>query len=134
MSNQANIPYKAGFPFSDSITSVFELKTRKEAIQTALVLILTTPVGSLVYDPDFGSHIPALIYEVISPPVINLIYYYVKKDLEKYLPLIKLTSIRVDYEPPRKITIWVGYQDRNDPTSEQEQAPVAFSQIGGLNA
>jgi len=114
------------FPFSNSIPGVLGNKDRRNSLFTSIVLILTTPVGHLPWNPEFGSQIPSLVFDPLTDETLNLIWYYVVNDIERQDRRIKVTSIKVDKKSNRKITVWVGYIDRNDELSVQRQAPVNF--------
>jgi phage baseplate assembly protein W len=73
-------------PFTQSVRGVLGNKDRKSSISSAIQLILSTPVGSIVYDPDFGSHIPSLVFEPIDDTTMNLLFYYAVYDLERNDP------------------------------------------------
>ena len=114
------------FPFQDSIRGVFDSKTREESIRTSLLIIITTPKGSIVYNPELGSEVPKLVFDIIDVATIGLIMFYVVNDIEEQDPRIRITSVNVDRKKAHSITIWVSYQDRNDPYQIEYQAPVEY--------
>jgi phage baseplate assembly protein W len=115
-------------PFTQSVRGVLGNKNRKSSISSAIQLILSTPVGSIVYDPDFGSHIPSLVFEPIDDTTMNLLFYYAVYDLERNDPRINVTSVTIKEDPTnRRVVLWVGYRDRDDEYQKQQQAPVSIS-------
>jgi len=115
------------FPFKNSVKGVLGDKTRRESIKTSIQIILSTPKNTVVYNPELGSYIPLLIFDPLDDATMNLILYYAIHDLEDQEPRIKVTSVSIAREDgEHKVTIWIGYQDRNDVNEKQEQAPIDF--------
>ena len=125
-----NLKEKVGpaFPFNDSVEGVLGIKDREQSIRTSIALILTTPVGRQVYNPNFGSYVPELVFDLIDDSTINLISFYVVDDLERNDPRIKVTSVEVNVptEKSHTIEVLVGFRDRDDEAETQLQAPVTF--------
>jgi len=121
-----NVPGGVSFPFLNSIKGVMGSKTRQESLLTSIQCILTTPKRSVVYDPERGSHVPSLVHQLMTDSIINLLMYYSVNDVESQDPRIKITSIEINIDTPRKIVIWLGFIDRDDYSKTNYQAPVDF--------
>ena len=120
------------FPFKTSITDILGPKTRSEHIFSSIQMILTTPKGSLKYDPNYGSFVPFLVFDIISEDAINLLYYYIVQDLNDQEPRVRVNSIQVVRSDRRKLIVWLGFVDANDETQVQQQAPIVFTLKEGL--
>lgn len=131
MSLQNTLLQGPALPFENSILGVLGPKSRKRSILTSVKAILSTPIGQLDYDPEYGSVIPTLVFEPLTTSSINLLYYYIVEDLKRNEPRIVVNSINIQKEGSRKLTIWIGYIDRNDPNEEQQQAPLLFTRQEG---
>lgn len=116
------------FPYKDTVSSVFGTKPKINSIISSIQCILTTPKGSIPYDPELGSQIPYLIHDSLTSNVINLIYYYVVNDIETQETRVKVKSIVVDTITEKNMVIvQVGFVLRNDPNQKINQAPAAFA-------
>lgn len=116
----------AAFPFNSSIKGILGNKTRKESLQTSIRLILTTPKGKMIYNPELGSQIPYLVFDIITDDIINLLYYYVEHDLEEQDIRIKVTNISIYPREQNKILLFINYEDRDDTNRIPQQVVVQF--------
>lgn len=118
----------AAFPFTNTIKGVIGNKTRRESLWTSIQLILSTPKGSVVYNPNLGSYVPLLVFDPLDDATKNLLTYYTVNDIQTQDPRIEISSVQITtYEDdPHRVTIWVGYIDRDDQDQKPEQAPVNF--------
>ena len=117
----------AAFPFGGSVAKVLGRKSVSDSIKTSIKLILTTRKGQLPYEPERGSYLADLMYEPINDAMLNLIYYYAKKDLEDQEPRILVNAVYVERPRPHTITIYIGYVEINDPNRNQKQHPITVS-------
>jgi phage baseplate assembly protein W len=115
----------AAFPFGTTIKGIIGNKKRRDSLRTSIELILTTPKGTVVWNPEFGSWIPYLVFDLITDSVINLIYFYVQKDLEQD-SRIKVTNISIKREQ-KKIVIVINYEDQDDHDRIQQQTTLQFA-------
>jgi phage baseplate assembly protein W len=125
----SSLQQKSGpaFPFGRSIRSVLGEKTRRESIQTAVRLILETPKGSIPYAPNFGSHVPHLVFDPLDDTLLNLLIYYAVHDLEEQDTRIKVRSVVINIVAPHHVAVQLGYEDRNSPGLPIQKTMVDFS-------
>lgn len=121
---------KAGpaFPFGQTIKSVLGYKSRKESIQTSIGIILTTPKGSIPYNPSLGSQVPFLVFDPLDDATFNLIMYFAYNDLQEQEPRLRVTSVNIEVKEPHSIVIQIGYIDRDDPDSQKQKTQIRFNQ------
>lgn len=124
MGSTAQLKSGPAFPFENSIKGTLGPKTRENSIKSSIRMILTTPRGSVPYNPELGSMIPRLVFDPLDDSTLNLIFYYAINDLEQD-PRVKVTSISIDTEPS-KVIVQVGYIDNDDVQERQHQSPVVF--------
>jgi len=111
---------EAAFPFGNTVKSVLGNKTRRDSIRTAIQLILTTKKGTIVYNPNFGSHVPELVFDNIEPATINLLRYYIADALAEQEPRIEITSLTISVQKIRKIVVVIEYIDRSEERQTQK--------------
>lgn len=120
-------PAGPAFPFGNTIASVLGVKTRMQSIQTAVLLILTTPVGTLPYDPTYGSQIPLLVFEPLDDSLINLLLYYAVEDVQRQEPRIKITAVSVDKVDTHGLYIEVAFVDADDVNEVETHVGLQFA-------
>jgi phage baseplate assembly protein W len=114
------------FPFGRTISSVLGSKTYVDYVNTAIRLALTTPKGSIVYNPELGSFVPFMIFDLQDAATLNRLYYYVTKDLERQVPLVRIVQVSIE-RSTTQIMIRLAWQFREDPNMEVQEAPVIFA-------
>ena len=62
-------------------------------ITESIFIILTTPLGSRLFRPDFGSMLPHMIFNPIDANFRREIKVYSKNALEKWEPRINVTGV-----------------------------------------
>ena len=127
MAIQDTTPAGPSFPFKSSVSGVLGGKTRKEHITTSIKMILSTPRGSLRYDPDFGSEVPSLVFDIISEASLNLINFYTIQALQKFEKRITVRGVNVSKQGTRALVVWISYVDSADATEQNQEAPVFFT-------
>ena len=116
------------YPLRYTVGGVLGPKTDVEVIFTSMVNILTTPKGTLPYDPEFGSHVPDLVFEPNDEITRSLIRYYTRKDLEEQDPRVNILAVRTDISDsePYTVNITVTWAIVGDPTGQVFSGPVSF--------
>lgn len=74
------------------------LLSEEEHLQQSVADILTTPIGSRVMRRDYGSNIPFLIDNPISPSLFLALYAATADALRLWEPRLYLQSVSASYE------------------------------------
>jgi phage baseplate assembly protein W len=91
------ITYGINFPFRDSFDGRYlDLSDNfDEEIRTDLIHLLLTRKGTRYFLPDFGTRLLEYIFEPMDGPTFSQIESEIRESVKKYIPNLKLTSIRV---------------------------------------
>ena len=76
--------------------------------------ILTTPLGSRVMRRDYGSCLPELIDQPMTPRLAVELYAATADALRRWEPRIRLTRVRIEAATPGRITLGLDAQYRPD--------------------
>ena len=68
----------------------------EDKINQSMLIVLLTPLGTRIMQPDFGSMIPYMIFERVTPKLQNELEFYAKRSLERWEPRIDVLSVKVD--------------------------------------
>jgi len=122
------------YPFGATIGSVFGAKDSVSTITTSIVNILTTPKGSRPEDPNKGSVVPHLIFEILDDITLSLISYFTYKDLTEQEPRIYVRSVSAFRDGDHKAACQVGFSLIGDTEETVYGAVIRYDreQIGGL--
>jgi phage baseplate assembly protein W len=98
------------FPLRVNQRGGIALARREEAIEGAMRLILSTPLGERRMRPEFGCGIHDLTFAPNDPTTYGLIRYYVQEALLLWEPRIEVVGIRVGAgDDPGEVRIEIGY-------------------------
>jgi phage baseplate assembly protein W len=91
------VTYGINFPFRDSFDGKYlDLSNySNEEIRSSLIHLLLTRKGSRYFLPDFGTRLYEYIFEPLDGPTFNDIEIEIKDSVEKYIPNLLVTSIKV---------------------------------------
>lgn len=119
------------YPFGPDPDGTFGPKPDLQVIYTSIVNILTTPVKSYPPNPNLGSFIPDLVFDIEDEITAQLIRYYTGKDLTDQEDRIIVTQMLTELDPDTNtVFISVGFQVVGDPTGAVYSAPVIFPREG----
>lgn len=97
----------------DEIDGPYRLtKTIAEAMQQNFKHMILTNPGERVMDPDFGVGIRRYLFELVESDVRDMIKNRIRKQVSKYLPMIKVYDISFgdgSTDPADAITIEEGH-------------------------
>jgi len=91
-----------------------KIESLEEDIAQSIEIILTTPKGSKIFEPEFGSKLYKFI-DNVSPSVIPQIVAEVWKALKRWEPRIRLINVdvkRLEKEGSYKLVIRIEYEIR----------------------
>lgn len=99
--NKSNMKYELvgkGLAENDMFTQLGTTRvcTGFEKIVQSVHLILRTPVGTVFFNPEFGSKLPSLLFEPNDFALSDMIKHYAKEALEKWEKRIQV--VRLDTE------------------------------------
>lgn len=86
------------FPISDNSKrgSLFELtETKKDAVKSNIVFLLTTQKGERLYKPDFGTNLRSFIFEPLDNQTVVGIQEEIQSAITKYIQGVTINSINV---------------------------------------
>lgn len=83
------------FPPGVNARGVIALTNERSEIEQAIVIILSTPVGTRVMRPKFGSHLHELLFAPINVQTMAQARRYVEEALGMWEPRIQVTSVDV---------------------------------------
>ena len=114
------------YPFGVTADSVFGPSDDVSVLATSLVNIITTPIGSAIYDLSIGSQVPLLLFEPLDPITIQLIRHYALEDVERQEPRIIVDRILTDVPnvDNQAVFISAGFRIVGDPTDRVYNVPV----------
>lgn len=120
-----------GYRFGPSWALTLGPKPDFEVIFTSVINILTTPLGSIPWDPFIGSEVPNLVFEPNDAITRNLIRYYVERDLGQQEPRANVLFVRtfVPDNEPNKVVVTVAFQIAGDPLARVFTAPIEFDTL-----
>lgn len=117
-----------GFPFGAAVAGVLGPKSDVEVIITSIINILTTPKGSIPWNPKAGSLVSFLLFEILDTITLNLIRYYTTKDLVEQEPRITVRSVYAQRVGENQVSVQVGFSIIGDPEERVFSTPVSFGQ------
>ena len=96
-------------------------------VASSIANILTTPKGSVFYNPEIGSVIPDLLFEINDEVTRSLIRHYVNKDISEQDPRVNVVSVYTEVpEDGNTIIVTLAFSLVGDPLAQVYSAPVIF--------
>lgn len=119
------------YQFGPSWALTLGPKSDVEVIFTSVVNILTTPIGSIPYDPFLGSEVANLVFEPNDAVTQGLIRYFVERDLRRQEPRANVLFVRtvVPENEPHTVVVTVAFQIVGDPEQRVFSAPIEFNTL-----
>lgn len=103
-----------GFPIVPSGGGL-ALASDEQKIRQSILLILGTPKGERVMEPEFGSELHELAFAVNGEAIAGLADRYVRSALAAWEPRIDVDAVTVRQDPanPQKLLVGVDYVIRS---------------------
>lgn len=122
------------YPFGATVGAVLGQKDDVRVVITSMVNILTTPKGSVPYDPLMGSVVPLLVFEILDEITLSLIRYFTYKDLTEQEPRAVIRQVYARQEGDNRVVCEVGWSLVGDPEGNLFGTPVTVTReaIGAL--
>jgi phage baseplate assembly protein W len=83
------------------------IDTLADHVRQSIGDIITTPVGSRVMRRDYGSVIPDLIDQPLNSTTVLRLYAATAAAVMRWEPRFRISSIRMQYEPPAGVSVEV---------------------------
>jgi len=116
------------FPFGASVGTTFGAKDSVSVVTTSIVNILTTEKGTRPEDPEKGSLVPSLVFEILDEVTMSLIGYFTNKDLSEQEPRIEVRSVSAERDGEHRVLVQVGWSLVGDPDGQVYGTPIRYSQ------
>jgi phage baseplate assembly protein W len=119
------------YQFGPSWALTLGPKTDVEVVFTSVVNVLTTPIGSVPYDPFLGSEVANLVFEPNDAVTQGLLRYFVDRDLRRQEPRANVLFVRtvVPDNEPHTVVVTVAFQIVGDPEGRVFSAPIEFNTL-----
>ena len=107
-----NIAIGVAIPFNAK--GVFKsTRSTEEQIKSNLINLLLTYKGERLENPEFGSDLPRLIFEQITPETYKVIQNNISINVSRFIPEIILTNIEINPDTDYNLLyINISYQSR----------------------
>jgi len=121
----------AGYPLGPSWAQSLGPKPDFNVVFTSVINIVTTPLGSVPWDPFLGSEIPNLVFEVNDAVTRALIQYFVERELGRQEPRVNVLFVRtfVPDNEPHTIVVTISFKIVGDPEGRTFSAPIEFNTL-----
>jgi phage baseplate assembly protein W len=120
------------FAFGASEAGTLGPKDDVAVIFTSIANILSTPKGSIPYDPNLGSVIPHLLFEIVDDVTMSLIRHFARKDLEDQETRIVVNNVQTARIGDFSIRVMPSVSIVGDPLGRVLNAPLTFIREGGF--
>jgi phage baseplate assembly protein W len=118
------------YPFGVNPEGVLGPKGDLLVIVTSIANILTTPKGTIPYDPALGSFVPWLLFRPLTDTTLSLIRYYTVKDLGDQEPRIIVRTVTTERVSDYGVKVVPAFQIIGDPEGTVRNAPITLNQGG----
>jgi phage baseplate assembly protein W len=114
------------YPFAGyGVKGVFEPKSLDRVYSTALQNILTTPKGTVRWNPSFGSDLPKFVFDLNDEMNQQLIIYYAFRDIQESEPRLRVVGMDGDFDIDNySVSFSVAFIANDDPTQTVRYADV----------
>ena len=92
--------------------NIWQIRTGLQKVQQNMYLTLMTPVGRAMMQPDFGSLLPYMIFERITPTLLQQMRATVRDSLTTWVKEIEVIDVTIDdsLEVQNTVLVNVVYQ------------------------
>lgn len=88
-------------------------------VKSNFINLILTRRGERVHQPEFGCKIHEVLFEPLTPEVIELARLSVVQAVEQWMPFLELVQFRIDASTEQidnnRIKLYVGYRLTNNP-------------------
>lgn len=102
-------------PTTEDIVRRYDL----EAIRASLKHILFTNKGEKLFNPDFGSGLQHLLFELMTPTTKALAKRRITEDIERWEPRVKIEDVQVQTSNQRQeilVTVYYSLRENEEVT------------------
>jgi len=120
------------YPFGPSPDLVLGPKDDANVVLSSICNIITTPKGSVPYNPKLGSQVPYLLFDINDEVTQGLIRHYTLKDVGEQDPRAIINRVQIDLPVDgHTIIVLVSFSIAGDARGQVYSAPVFFPRIEG---
>ncbi len=83
----------------------FKVYTNLEVIMQSIYVILNTPKGSRVWQPEFGCNVMSYIWDLLDDKTVDTMRTEIENALSRWEPRINVTNVDVSINPYAQGTI-----------------------------
>jgi uncharacterized protein len=114
MSNGNYIGQVLAFPLGVNVQESLQLNPIIQSIEESIRIILQTPLGERLYQPDFGSRLKELVFAPMNIQTLLLAKFYTQNALQQWEHRIMVDGICAEADPVRgRIDIVIEYRPRD---------------------
>ena len=123
------------YPFAGyGVQGVFEAKPLEQVYSTALQNILTTPKGTVRWNPRYGSDLPRFVFDLLDDISKQLILYFAYRDIQNSEPRLRVVGMDSSFDVDNyTVSFTVTFIANDDPAQRVQYAdvgPVSVSPFG----
>jgi phage baseplate assembly protein W len=120
------------YPFGPSPALVLGPKPDANVILSSICNIITTPKGSVPYNPKLGSRVPYLLFDINDEVTQGLVRYYTLKDVSEQDPRAIINRVTIDVPVDgHTIIVLISFSIAGDALGQVHSAPVYFPRVEG---
>lgn len=98
-------------PIGDQLGRV----TNEQAVNQALRNLVKTNLGERLYQPGIGSNIYASLFELVTPPLLNALEFYIENTIRINERRINLVGTKVTSDKDNSLVVTLVYNLINNP-------------------
>ena len=91
----SDLSYNPGLNQLGDVTKLINMDAIKQSVKT----IVLTPLGSRLFEPDFGTGVKQYLFEFLDEATLNNIKAVITNAITKYEPRVKVDSVDVKAFP-----------------------------------
>ena len=118
------------YPFGSVPALVFGPRPDVNVILASIGNIITTPRKSIPWNPQLGSRIPYLVFDINDAVTQGLIKYFTQKDISEQDPRVIINSVQINLpQDGLSVEVLVSFSIAGDALGQIYSAPVNFPSL-----
>jgi uncharacterized protein len=123
--------YGPALPFLSKVGGHYVSKQLYDLIRSSIYMILTTPIGTRPWRPEFGSELPRIVFEPDDEILAASVKLYTVEALRRWEPRIRIVRVEVETEKQDN-TLWIKLQYLVLATGEQVEQFVSMNRTDNI--
>ena len=83
----------------------FKIYTNLEVIMQSIYVILNTPKGSRIWQPEFGCNVMSYVWDLLDDKTVDTMRIEIENALSRWEPRINVTNVDVSISPYTQGTV-----------------------------